>query len=154
MSVFHKFIILFILSPLSILVAQNTYFFTGKVQNKEGESLAFAAVLPNDDVTKGVLTDIDGRFSITSKTPILSLTFRCIGSQTLRLDADFLKKHKPNTPLSIILQNANNQITEFTFTAGENPAHRLIRLAIAHKDRNNPEKLATFQWEAHTLIWT
>jgi hypothetical protein len=143
---------LILISSFHILLAQTPYFFQGKIQNTEGEPLAFVAILPNDDATKGVLSDIEGRFSISSKIPILSLTFRCIGQQTLRLDSDFFKKYTASTPLSITLKNANNLISEVTIAAGENPADRLIRRVVAHKDRNNPEKLNTFQCKTYNKV--
>ena len=58
----------------TVLSAQNTHSFSGKITDTEGEALAFVAVIPNDDVTKGVLSDIEGRFSISSKNAINSLT--------------------------------------------------------------------------------
>jgi Family of unknown function (DUF5686) len=162
MHLFYKIAALFLLCPLTTLWAQNTFSYHGIVKNTEGEPLAFVAILPNDDVTKGVLSDIEGRFTITSKTPIQSLTFRCIGSQTLRLDADFLKKNTTNRPLpdgigisfrnSIILKNADNLISEVTILAGENPANRIVRLVIANKNKNNPEKLATFQCKTYNKV--
>ncbi len=152
MPIFNKTIILFLLLPIQLLQAQNTYSYFGKVQNNEGEPLTFVAILPNDDVTKGVLSDIEGRFNITSKTPIQSLTFRCIGSETLRLEADFLKKNGANRPLSITLKNGDNLISEVTISAGENPANRIVRLVIAHRNKNNPEKLATFECKTYNKV--
>ncbi len=152
MRFLNTLITLFLLSKMAVLQAQNTYSFNGKVQNPEGNPLAFVAIFPNDDVTKGVLSDIEGRFTISSKIPILSLTFRCIGSQTLRLDSDFLKKNNPNHPLSITLKNADNLISEVTISAGENPANRIIRLVVANRDKNNPEKLSTFQCKTYNKI--
>ncbi|MDZ7876265.1 MAG: DUF5686 family protein [Saprospiraceae bacterium] len=129
--------------------AQTAYSFSGKITDSEGENLAFVAVIPNGDVSKGVLSDIEGRFSIASKTRIESLTFRAIGLQTLTLSAENLSEKKP---LSIKLKKADNLISEFTFSAGENPADRLMRRVIAHRDRNNPEKLKTFQCKTYNKM--
>lgn len=152
MPFFHKLLLLFLLLPCKVVFSQNTYAYQGVVKNTQGEPLAFVAILPNDDVTKGVLSDIEGRFTISSKIPLQSLTFRCIGSQTRRLDADFLKKNGTNQPLSIILKNADNLISEVTISAGENPANRIIRLVVANRNKNNPEKLATFQCKTYNKV--
>ena len=152
MRLLNIILCLFLSCSFSMLIAQNPYSFQGKVQNTDGESLAFVAILPNDDASKGVLSDIEGRFFISSKIPILSLTFRCIGQQTLRLDADFLQKYTTNTPLSITLKNADNLISEVTIAAGENPADRLIRRVVAQKDHNNPEKLTSFQCKTYNKV--
>jgi hypothetical protein len=142
---------LFFCSFFTFLKAYSQTNFTGKVVDKEGIALAFVAVIPNEDATKGLLTDIEGRFSIRSKTPIQSLTFRCVGMQILTVSSDFLNKNKDKT-LEITLLNADNAISEVTVLAGENPADRLIRKVIAHRDRNNPEKLATFQCKTYNKV--
>ena len=67
MRLFNKILLLFLLCPFSTLLAQLPYSFQGIVQNTDGEPLAFVAILPNDDVSKGVLSNIEGRFSISSK---------------------------------------------------------------------------------------
>ncbi|MBL7818344.1 MAG: carboxypeptidase-like regulatory domain-containing protein [Saprospiraceae bacterium] len=148
----NRLILALVVLPFLSLFAQNTFVYKGKVQNTEGEPVAFAAILPNEDVTKGVLSDIEGRFVLTSKTPLQSLTFRCIGFQTLRLESDVLKKYDENHPLSIVLKNADNLISEVTISAGENPADRIIRRVVTHRDKNNPEKLTTFQCKTYNKV--
>ena len=143
------FILILTLCTTSIVSAQTTFSFTGKITDNEGETLAFVAVIPNDDVSKGVLSDIEGRFTITSKTVIKSLTFRAVGLQTLTLLTDNLPK---KGPLSITLKKADNLINEVVISAGENPADRLMRRVIAHRDRNNPEKLKTFQCKTYNKM--
>jgi Family of unknown function (DUF5686)/CarboxypepD_reg-like domain len=148
--VFSKYTLFFILF-FTVFKSFSQSNFTGKVVDTEGVSLAFVAVIPNEDATKGVLTDIEGRFSIRSKTPIQSLTFRCVGMQTLKISSDDLAKIKSKM-LEITLKSANNAISEVTILAGENPADRLIRKVIANRDRNNPEKLATFQCKTYNKV--
>lgn len=129
--------------------AQNVYSLNGQITDSDGETLAFVAVIPNNDVSKGVLSDIEGRFTISSKIPIKSLTFKAIGLQTLTLSTENLSK---KGPLSITLKKADNLISEFTFSAGENPADRLMRRVIANRERNNPEKLKTFQCKTYNKM--
>jgi Family of unknown function (DUF5686) len=131
------------------LLAQNPYSFSGKITDANGESLAFVAVIPNEDVAKGVLSDIEGRFSISSKIPINSLTFRAVGLQNFTLSTQNLEK---GGPLSISLKKADNLINEVIISAGENPANRLIRLVIANRNKNNPEKLNTFQCKTYNKM--
>jgi hypothetical protein len=146
----NKYLFLLICSFITtVLSAQNTYFFEGKITDTDGEALAFVAVIPNDDVTKGVLSDIEGRFSISSKNVVKSLIFRAVGLQTLRLASDELPQ---NRPLSITLKKADNLINEVTISAGENPADRLMRRVIANRNRNNPEKLNTFQCKTYNKM--
>ncbi len=131
------------------LLAQNNYSFDGKITDADGEALAFVAVIPNEDVTKGVLSDIEGRFLISSKMPIKSLTFRAVGLQSFTLLTQDLEK---KGPLSISLQKADNLINEVIISAGENPADRLMQRVIANRNKNNPEKLTTFQCKTYNKM--
>jgi hypothetical protein len=142
---------LFFLLHFTFSFGQNSYKINGKIANSEGEALAFVAILPNDDPTNGVLSDIEGRFFLTLNKPILSLTFRRVGLETVRLDDNFLKKNEgsPLSPervrdvaeLHILLKEAINSINEVVITAGENPANRIMRLVAEHRFSNNPERL-------------
>ena len=100
------FILIFTFCTACIVSAQTTFSFTGKITDSEGESLAFVAIIPNDDMSKGVISDIEGRFTVMTKMPIKTLTFRAIGLQTLTLLTDNLPK---KGPLSITLKISPNQ---------------------------------------------
>jgi Family of unknown function (DUF5686) len=142
-------IALVLLSINAQLFGQNSNSFYGKITDTDGEALAFVAVIPNGDVTKGVLSDIEGRFSIESKIPINSLIFRAVGVENLELDTKNLDK---KGPLSIKLKKADNLIHEVIISAGENPADRLMRRVIAKRNENNPEKLSTFQCKTYNKM--
>jgi len=131
------------------LAAQNAI--TGRVADADGQALAFVTILLDDQPGRGVLSDIEGRFSIGGDAGARSLTFRYVGFQTKRLDADFLKKNAGKS-LYITLQPSNDQLPEAVITAGENPADRLIRKAIAHRDENNPEKRPAYRCKTYNKI--
>jgi Family of unknown function (DUF5686) len=142
---------LFFILHFTFSFGQNSYKINGKITNSEGEALAFVAILPNDDPTNGVLSDIEGRFFLTFNKPILSLTFRRVGLETVRLDDNFLKKNE-DKPLRILLKEAINSINEVVITAGENPANRIMRLVAEHRFSNNPERLPTFQCKTYNKL--
>jgi hypothetical protein len=142
--------ILLILLCLPFWLAAQTVL-TGSVSDTEGGALAFVAVIPNDDVSKAVLSDIEGQFKISVNAPIKSLSFRLVGMETRRLLAEDLAR-LGKQPLRIVLQSADQSLAEFIFVAGENPAHRIVRLAIDHKDQNNPEKLKTFYCHTYNKL--
>jgi hypothetical protein len=52
-------------------------YLNGIIVAKKGDPIAFVALIPNEMVTKGVMTDINGRFSM--EKPVESLTIRCVG---------------------------------------------------------------------------
>ena len=123
----------------------------GTVTDPQGMPLAFVTVLLNDEPGKGVLTDIEGRFSFGPGVEVRALGFRYVGYEPRRVDADFWKK-APEKPLVVVLQPADNTLPEAVIRAGENPADILIRKAIAHRRRNNPEMLPHYTCTTYNKV--
>lgn len=123
----------------------------GVVTDPEGNPLAFVTVLLNDEPGKGVLTDIEGRFSIDPKEPLRMLGFRYVGFETLRIAAEAWQK-TPGKPLAVVLQPADYALPEATIRAGENPADILMRKAIANRRRNNPELRRSYTCTTYNKI--
>lgn len=128
------------------LVAQSPI--NGTVTDAEGVPLAFVSVLLNDDPARGVLSDIEGRFKIGAEVQVTSLTFRYVGYETLRLAGDRLHTHA----LRVQLRPALESLPEANILAGENPAERLIRNAVAHRRFNNPEMRSTYRCQTYNKI--
>ncbi len=124
--------------------------FSGTVADADGEPLAFVSILVDDGAAQGFLSDIDGRFEVFSKKEIGSLTFRCIGFEPKSLAADFLKKQ--SGPLEIRLRPVSADIAEVTIRPGENPAHRIVRLAVEHRAENDPERLDGFRCTTYLKV--
>lgn len=123
----------------------------GVVVDQDGIPLAFVSVLINDDPGKGVLTDIEGRFRLGTDLVVRSLTFRYVGFETLRLDAAQLLE-KTGKALRIKMTPSQEYLPEASVVAGENPADQLIRKAIAHRDRNNPEHRKAYRCNTYNKI--
>ncbi len=131
------------------IAAQSSW--NGIIVDKKGDPIAFVAVIPDEMVNKGVMTDIDGRFSL--EKPVQSLTMRCVGMKTLRLEGEDLKqKINQKGLLRIVLESSENDISEVTILAGENPADRIMRLVANHRIQNHPERLNTFQCKTYNKI--
>ncbi|MCB0532552.1 MAG: carboxypeptidase-like regulatory domain-containing protein [Lewinellaceae bacterium] len=124
---------------------------SGSVTDPQGNPLAFVTVLLNNEPGKGVLTDIEGRFSIDGGIGFQALGFRYVGYEPLVLSADFWKK-TPGQPLHVVLQPADYALPEATVRAGENPADILIRKAIANRKRNNPELRSAYRCKTYNKI--
>lgn len=140
---------LFLLFLNCRLSAQTTI--TGKITDTQSNPLAFVAVLPDGDATKAVLSDIEGRFSIPDKKNMQTLVFKYVGMETLILNRDFLNGNI-GKPLNIQMHFADTRINEVTILAGENPADILIRKVVANRNKNNPEKLKSFQCETYNKL--
>ena len=123
----------------------------GRVLDPEGQPLAFVTILLDDQPGRGVLSDIEGRFSIGADAGARFLTFRYIGYETRRVEIS-LSDQNTGQILEVILQVSTEQLPEAVITPGENPAERLIRLAIDRRDENNPEKRAAYRCKTYNKV--
>lgn len=112
---------------------------SGKVTDSKGEDLAFVSVLLEGNSPQTVITDIEGRFSVSMASMPRSVTFRYVGYEILHLDSVWLSSH-PERPLHIVLQTAKNELGEVQIRPGENPADRIIRNVVANRNKHNPER--------------
>ena len=108
-----------------------TYQFKGKVLDKQTKKeLPFVAVtIVGED--KGTQTDIDGRFILKSINEEILVRFQYVGYLAKEVR---LKKSIEN---EITLSIKENNIREVQIIAGENPANKIIKKVIEHKNENN-----------------
>jgi len=123
----------------------------GRVIDPEAQPLAFVSILLDDQPGRGVLSDIEGRFTIGADAGAQFLTFRYIGYETRRVKIGDLNQHA-GPLLEITLQVSTAQLPEAVITPGENPAERLIRLAIDRRDENNPEKRSAYRCKTYNKV--
>jgi|GEM_PF-1346558 len=121
---------------------------TGVVTNTAGEELPFVHILANGQKNRVYTSEVNGEFSIPLHPPVASLTFSYVGYTVQKIDLpDVVVK-----PLRIVLIPDAYTLQEAVVIAGENPAHRIIRLAEKNRNRNNPEKLQGYQYRAFTKV--
>lgn len=125
-------------------LAQTTI--TGKVVDKKTkEPLAFTHIIVNDKET-GVMTDIDGGFTITHSN-ITLITCSYVGYKTKEIQV-FPDQHT----YTIQLEVDENELSLVELVAKENPAHRIIREVIKNKNTHNPERLNSFKYECYNKV--
>lgn len=114
-----------------------------------GEAMAFVNIIINHS-KKGGSTDIDGKFVLTSTTPIHHLSLSFVGYKPMVTDnlknAEFilLKMHRQEVEISGV-----------TILPGINPAHRIIQNAVENRKKNDYENLPGFQYTAYEkMIFT
>lgn len=107
-----------------------------------GQKLPFVNIVINQS-RQGSTTDIDGKFEIQSAERIEFLQFSYVGYEPLQYYA------AGQTKLEVGLIRKNLMLTQVEVVAGENPAHRIIRAAVANRDQNDPEKLSSFRYTAY-----
>lgn len=123
----------------------------GEVTDSIGEPLAFVTVMVDDNSGKGVFTDIEGHFKLTLSQLPQSLTFRYVGYRTLRIEQATLSTYAGKT-LPVVLERVAYDLPEAVIMAGENPAHRLIRNAVARRHRNNPERQGNYLCNTYNKV--
>jgi hypothetical protein len=114
------------------------------IDSETKEPIAFANIIFDDAVYNGTTSDIDGLFY----TPFLvkKLTISYVGYESQILGITNLNTN------TIILKQQISTLDEVVITNTENPAHRIIRNAIAHKALNNPENLNSFTYTSYDKI--
>ena len=120
---------------------------SGVVKDGKGEPLAFVNILINGSVTDGVVSDIDGKFEVSSREQVQFLEFRYLGYETLSYYLEDKDK-----PLEIVLQSTIFTLEQAEVIAGENPAHRIIKLVVKNRNINNPEKLPAFYCKTYNKL--
>ena len=117
--------------------SQQSYFVREKTSN---EPIPFVKIYP--DQGNPFLADIDGMFKLND------------GVASFRLHAsgykDTLIERSTIIDGIIILQPIFQNIQEVRVVAGENPAHRIIDLAIANRKKNNPTENDAFQYNSYS----
>lgn len=139
--------LIFLLLVFCFQLSKAQFVYTGEIKDSlSKQPLAFVNVLASNSL-RGTTSDIDGKFKLLSRSKLDSLRFSYLGYAPKTISAESLKKQKV-----IYLQQTNFQLKEVEVLAGENPAHRLIQLAVQNRDLNNPEKSTEFYYESYNKL--
>lgn len=112
------------------------------VDSQTRQPLAFVTILESG-TSNGVYADIDGYFSIILSAPQAMVSFSYVGYSALRTTWD------GTSPWIVTMAASSFRLQEARVVAGENPADIILRKVIAARDRNNPEKSASFSYESY-----
>ncbi|PVX45544.1 carboxypeptidase-like protein [Flavobacterium sp. 103] len=107
--------------------------------------LPFASIITND--SSNTISDVDGKFSISSKNKITSITVSYIGylKNTISIENNKLF-------YKIDLVEKANQLKE-VLVSNENPALAIIKKTIQNKAENNPQKkLKSFEFKSYNKL--
>lgn len=133
--------LLFFLAFWANNLFSQSFTLNGKITDEENrQPLAFVNVVVNDGLT-GCMSDIDGKYSITSNEPIRSVKFSSIGYETKEIALQAGQKK-----CNVALKSVVFELGEVVINAGENPAHRIIDSVMAHRKQNNPDKLDSYSY--------
>ncbi|MCR9171900.1 MAG: DUF5686 family protein [bacterium] len=131
-------LILTILFLASISYGQNTYFIA---DGQSEEPIPFVKVTP--DVGSPVLADLSGKFTVSASATNVTLHFNGYD------DTTFLIAETPDSSI-IFMHLSMQQLDPVKVTPGVNPAHRIIRNAIANRKSNHPVKNDAFRYKSYS----
>lgn len=131
---------------LFVTFLQSQTVITGRVFDAiSGEPIPFAIVrIPNSSV--GTNTDFDGNYRIETKVHGDSLIINYTGYKP----KTFAIKNGVTQTINCGLEV--EMLEEVVVKPGENPAHKIIRQVIAHKEANNKRKLDAYEYEVYNKI--
>ena len=110
------------------------------------EPLPFVNIIYNSR-GNGVITDKDGRFNLSGTQNVEHLEFRYLGyGNRIVHREDF------SSAMLVELSPAAYYLTEAVVYPGDNPAHRIIKLASANRAINHPEKSGPFTYEYYEKV--
>jgi hypothetical protein len=127
--------------------ANSQLFISGTIIEKETKlPIAFASVAyQKKSVQGGVISDVHGKFTIHD-SGIDKITVTCVGYKQNSL----LLTHDINLGNIIIELKADTlNINEIIVTPANNPAIRIIRIALRNKEKNNFENYEKFRYQCY-----
>jgi hypothetical protein len=134
-----------------VLQLQAQYTIRGKIFSAdEKEPLPFVPVIIKG-TSKGAQSDFDGNYIIkTDQPPGDSLVAVYVGYKRMSRPLNKnLNDQEVNFPMRI---DDGLALEEVVIEAGENPAHRIVRNCVKHKDGNNRDKLEAYEYEAYNKL--
>ena len=137
------------LLTLLVLFCANVFAQPGYVSGKvidsiSHEPLSFVTIVYNQQ-GQGVITNTDGIFRIPVSNHIQFLKIRYLGYHSVMVS--YPGNFRNNQ--IIALRPEPVVIGEVVVYPGENPAHRIIKLASENRNRNNPEKSGPFSYMSY-----
>lgn len=96
---------------------------------------------------QGTSTDIDGRFTLKMPTDYAgNIIISHVSYQRRKININEFKLSKNE----ILLYAKTTNLKELVFLADENPAHAIVRKAVANRKINNPNKLSSYQHKTYS----
>lgn len=113
------------------------------IDSNTKEPLVFANIIFNNNKATSTSSDIDGKFSYSSKIDIRTLSCSYVGYKSKVISID------SQGAILIELTPSLTELNEVIVIPGENPANRIIKKAIQNKDINNPENINSFKYNSY-----
>ncbi len=139
---FFTFVALFV-GIITASIAQTAKISGTLKDKKTKEPIAFAHVLIND-TKHGTISDINGRFSISTSIAVKTLNIQCLGYKNITYTVATTSK-----PLTIYMEETAKQLPEVVIKPGINPADRIVQAVIDNRKTNNFKNLDSYKYISH-----
>lgn len=139
--------LVFITGFTFITHAQSTKIRGRVIDSETKQALPFVNIAYKG-TTIGTTTDFDGQYFLETRTPSDSLHVSFVGYK----EQVFKIQKASFQTLNVELKAESFDLQEIKVVPGENPAHILLRKIIAHKSKNNPSRLESYQYESYTKM--
>jgi len=138
------------LTLLSTLPAQTQYLISGSVKDADTkEALAFCRVRLDSSVS-GSVTNDDGFFSFKVSPGTYTIRASFVGYKPFYKQIVIIDKNPDFLDIQLEL---NDAVEEIVITAKSiNPAHRIIRNAIANRKENSFERIDAYEYSAYNKM--
>ncbi|WP_276498617.1 DUF5686 and carboxypeptidase-like regulatory domain-containing protein [Pontibacter litorisediminis] len=108
-----------------------------------GERLPFVSIVANEGET-GTTTNLEGEYNLRHRQPIRSLRFSYVGYLPHTVYPDSVES------INVQLQPTAARLQEVVVLGtGENPAHRIIRLATQNRERHHLQHLESYTYRTY-----
>jgi len=141
---YFRFLFILCFSLNTIAASAQVRALHGMVRDaRTNEKLAFVSIAANAGET-GTTTNLEGEYRLRHTKPIQSLRFSYVGYQPQVILIDSAET------LNVYLQPAVAQLQEvIVLASGQNPAHRIIRLATQNRERNHIKNLPQYTYRTY-----
>lgn len=134
----------------SFAFAQSPYVIKGKVIDAVTQDPIPFASVSLKNTTFGTNTDFEGNFLLQLKAITAdSLLITTMGYQPKTV---FISKDSSSQNVFVLLKPSEIVLQEVKVYAGENPAHKIIRKAVAAKSENNYKRIEGFDYKSYNKI--
>lgn len=142
--VLYKNILFLLACIFSISANAQSYKISGQIKDADTkEVLPFVNIVINSG-NHGGISDINGVFNLESNEPIQYLRISYVG-----YISDTIYLNKGQNFVNIELKKNVIELNEVIILPGENPAHRIIDSAVAHRKENDPFALNSFTYNSY-----
>jgi len=131
-----------------ILKAQHSTIITGKVYDAQTREPMPFVNLQLRNTTIGTTTDINGTYKLETNSSSDSLQVSYIGYNPV---SKAIINHQEQS-IDFFLQPQSTSLEEVVIHPGENPAWKIMRLVVDHKDSNDPSYLDSYEYQAYNKV--